>query len=104
MEIYLMYITFPSMDKASEVAAKLLEDKLLACANILPQMTSIYRWEGKVCQENEVVGIFKTSKKYLDQARKAIIELHPYDCPCVLAWPVPEGHGDFMQWVNKQLG
>ena len=99
--IKLLYATFGSKEEAVSVAHKLLEEKLVACANVLDGSTSIYRWQGEVKQQPEVILFAKTTQEKAQKAAKRIKELHSYDLPCVLILPVESGLPEFMQWVEN---
>jgi periplasmic divalent cation tolerance protein len=102
-ELSLFYLTCPSETDAQDIAHRLLEKKLIACANILPQMTSIYRWEGKVEQESEVIVLLKSRSELAPQIESEILEAHPYECPCLLELPVTSGYEGFLNWVDEQI-
>ena len=101
-EIWLIYSTFKSKEEALSVAKALLEQKLIACANVQDGVTSLYRWEGAVQQEQETVMTAKTSKEKLQAAMEAIKALHPYELPCIIAYPVAQGMPGFLQWVANE--
>src|SRR6185437_3065367 len=98
-EIFTLYSTFPSEEKAFSAARELLEKRLIACANIYGKVTSLYRWQGEIQQEAEVVLIAKTRKELVPDAIVAIKKLHPYQLPCIIACPVQEGFAPFLQWI-----
>lgn len=98
----LVYVTCPSQDVAEEIATALVEARHAACANILPQMTSIYRWQGKMMRDEEVVLILKTARKLADIAVKAVVSRHPYDVPAVLVLSVDAGHEGFLSWIDDE--
>jgi periplasmic divalent cation tolerance protein len=96
-EICMLYSTFKSRDEALSVAHELLKARLIACANVLPPMTSVYRWERKMQQEEEVALLAKTAQAQAAIAR--IKELHSYALPCIVAWPLAQGFPPFLEWV-----
>ena len=75
----------------------------MACGNLIPGVRSIYRWEGEVCDETEVLVLFKTSVDGFEAAKSRIVQLHPYACPEVLGVDVDDGHADYLSWVTDQL-
>lgn len=83
-EFCFLYITCPTSIEAEKIATNLVESRLAACANILPQMTSIYEWKGKLQKDNEVVLILKTQKSLAAKARHHIETQHSYEVPCIL--------------------
>ena len=95
----LVFTTLPSADKAAELARALVEERLAACANLLPAIRSIYRWQGKLQDENEVVVLLKTRAEHLERLKLRILELHPYEVPEVLAVPVEAGYQPYLDWL-----
>lgn len=102
----LIYTTWPDTASAETAAARLLEDRLIACANVLSASTSIYVWQGEVKREQEIIALFKTSARTAGAARDKLAELHPYDEPCIIALEVdaaPSAQG-FLDWVEAETG
>ena len=100
--ICLLYTTFPEPEIAKEIAQKMIQTRMIACANVMASATSIYCWEGKVCQAQEVPVIFKTRKSL---ARKALefLELeHPYQTPCIVTFKPEKLNHSFQEWVLSQ--
>jgi periplasmic divalent cation tolerance protein len=102
--VLVLYTTWPDIESVEHVATRLLDARLIACANILGESRSVYRWEGEVQSEREIIALFKTSEAAAGRARDAIIALHPYDEPCVLAL---ESRSEFSApgftgWVHSQ--
>ena len=101
MSTKLLYATAESQEEAEKIATILVEERLVACANILGPSTSIYWWEDKVTKENEVVIILKTKADLAEQAIARIVELHSYECPAVVALDIEKGNPEFLMWINK---
>jgi periplasmic divalent cation tolerance protein len=95
----LVFTTLPSADKAAELAKALVDERLAACANLLPAIRSIYRWQGKLQDENEVLVLLKTRAEHLERLKLRILELHPYEVPEVLAVPVEAGYQPYLDWI-----
>jgi periplasmic divalent cation tolerance protein len=93
--------TAPDADKAAEIAKALVEEHLVACVNIIPGLRSIYRWEGKIADEAEVLCIIKTARDRFDQVAARIKSLHPYSVPEVIALPIVKGFEPYLEWVRK---
>jgi len=102
-DIWLLYSTFPSRKEALSTAQALLKKRLIACANLYDQVTSLYRWQGSLQQETEVVVIAKTRKEKVAAAIAAIKGAHSYALPCVAAWPAGGGYAPFMKWVGEEV-
>ena len=99
MPTTLLYITAPSMDSAKAIARTLLDERLIACANILGPVTSLYRWEGENREDSETVLIAKTTQEQAAAAIARVKTLHPYTCPCIVSLPVTGGYAPFLEWV-----
>lgn len=97
------FSTFPSPEVAREIARKLVEAKLAACANILPQVESIYHWQGKIETADEVMVLFKTTHAKYAAFAQRLKELHPYKVPEVVAVDIAAGLPDYMQWVADSI-
>lgn len=101
-DIWLLYSTFPSGKEALSVAHHLLEKRLIACANLYENVTSIYRWEGDIRQEAEAVLIAKTREGLVSDAITAVKNLHSYQLPCIIAYPIEKGFPPFLQWIAEE--
>lgn len=97
-----IYITCGSQPEAERIADALVEEQLVACANILSPHTAVYRWEGKVERGEEVAVVFKTRADLFEKVKNRIVELHSYDCPCVVALPIEAGHEPFLKWIGEE--
>lgn len=97
-----VYTTFPDEESAASVAEHLLKKKLVACANILPAMRSLYLWKGKLQHEDEVVMVLKTTSEQFETLEKEIVKRHPYDIPAIIALPIETGHEPYLQWIVDQ--
>jgi periplasmic divalent cation tolerance protein len=94
--------TVASTEEALALVRELLERRLIACGNILPGVRSIYRWEGKVADEQEVIVLLKTRRVRLDALEMAFGELHPYKVPELLALPVSAGLHKYLEWIDDE--
>ncbi len=98
-EVRVCLCTAPDADVAAALAKGLVEQRLAACVNIVPQIRSVYRWEGEVHDDSEVLLIIKTSDTRFVQMRDWLVEAHPYDVPEVLALPIDDGAPAYVKWV-----
>jgi len=98
----LVYSTFPSHAAAEAVGRELVERRLAACVNILPGITSIYRWEGSVARDSEVAMIIKTRASLTDEAMQLVRSRHTYTTPALLVLPVTSGSADYVQWILSE--
>lgn len=99
---WLLYSTFPNRAEALSAARQLVEERLVACVNIIDGATSVYRWENEVQEAAEVVLFAKTTAAQVDKAVARVASLHSYDVPCVTAWPLARGNALFCQWVEAE--
>lgn len=98
-----VYATFANGDDASRIARLVVEERLAACANILGPCHSIYRWQGKVEEAEEVPVIFKTRIDAASALVARIAELHSYDVPAAVVWPIAEAVPAYSDWVVSEV-
>ena len=101
--LQLLYITCANHAEAVQIAKTLLAEKLIACANILGDSTSLYHWQGELKQQVETIMIAKTTQHKTADAMARIRALHSYDTPCVLVLPIEVADVAFMQWVQDEI-
>ncbi|WP_199200591.1 divalent-cation tolerance protein CutA [Alkalicaulis satelles] len=102
----LLYTTWPDAQSAETAAEAVLAEGLCACVNILGESRSLFRWEGEMRSEREIIALFKTSAGKASALSDRIARLHPYDEPCIIDLAVsPEGSSDgFLAWVRGEAG
>lgn len=98
----LVYITHDDAAKAKALGRALVEERLAACINLFHSMTPIYRWEGEICEGQEVVLLAKTRASLLEEVTAFVQERHGYECPCVVALPLVGGNPDFLRWIEEE--
>ena len=98
-EILLAFSTFPDLETARRIARQLVAENFAACANIIPAVESIYRWQGKIEQGNEALVLFKTTSARFAAFQETLKSLHPYDVPEIIALPVERGLPEYLRWV-----
>jgi periplasmic divalent cation tolerance protein len=86
---------------AEVLGQSVVEERLAACANVVPGLTSIYRWEGKLCRDREVLVIMKTRRPRFQTLARRVRALHPYSVPEIIALPVVAGSPAYLQWVAE---
>jgi periplasmic divalent cation tolerance protein len=94
--------TLASDDEALRLVRALLDRRLIACGTVLPGGRSIYRWQGKIADEREVVVLLKTRSARLEAIKAAFAELHPYKVPELLAISVESGLDRYLEWINGE--
>ncbi|MFU7527065.1 divalent-cation tolerance protein CutA [Qipengyuania sp. ASV99] len=100
----LVWCPFPDAASARLAAEQLLADGLIACANILPEVESLFAWEGQISAARETAVMFKTSSGKLATLISRLGELHPYDAPSIIGWCCDAAHPATMNWLGDTLG
>lgn len=95
----LVYITCPSKKEAKKIGLALVKKRLVGCVNIFP-VESIYRWEGKIIKDREIVLIAKTLKKNFTEIKREVKKLHSYETPCILSLPVIKVNREYLDWLK----
>lgn len=98
-EALLVLCSFPSAEKARQIGTHLVEKQHAACINIIRGVESIYRWNGELCCEEEVLALFKTSRLAFPVLSRELAKLHPYDEPEIIAIPVADGSAGYLAWL-----
>ena len=102
-EALIVFTTFANEEDAARVARALLEERLIACANLLPGARSLYRWKGALQDEREVVALMKTRKQDWAAVMSRLHELHPYETPECVAVRIAAGAPRYMAWLEESL-
>lgn len=104
--LFLVYLTFDSVDQAKKVAKQLMQKKLCACVNIFPEMQSVFFWppkSGKVDESQEVAVLVKTLESKYDQLEEAIYEIHPHETPCIIVLKADRVGEKYYEWIVGEL-
>ncbi|RUO24101.1 divalent-cation tolerance protein CutA [Aliidiomarina minuta] len=96
----LVLCTVPDQDTASQLARLVVEQKLAACVNIVPQLVSVYEWEGKIEQDNEVLLLIKTQAPCFEALQNLLQQAHPYDVPEIIALDINAGLPAYLNWIK----
>ena len=99
-----VYCTCPDLTVANSLAETLVNERLAACVNVLPGVLSIYRWEGQIQRDHEVLLIIKTHSAIYPQLETRIAELHPYSVPEIIALPPQAGAATYLRWIMENAG
>ncbi len=94
--------TAPDAATAERIARALVEERLIACANLVPGLTSVYRWEGQVHADPEVLLLIKTRRENVPRLKERLPELHPYRVPELVVAPVEDGLAPYCRWVMDE--
>jgi periplasmic divalent cation tolerance protein len=103
-EIVFALCTFPDAETAKKIAHQLVELRLAACGNVISQIHSIYRWQGKIESADEALGIFKLPASRYPEFENKLRSLHPYDVPEIISWGVERGLPGYLRWVTESCG
>ena len=102
MTVLAVLTNLPDSESAFNLARELVARRVAACVNVLPASTSFYRWEGKPEEASEHPVLVKTSLERYPALEAAILELHPYELPEIIAWPVTAGLARYLRWVEEE--
>ena len=97
--VSVVLVTAPNEEVASAIARTLVEEARIACATLVPRVRSIYRWQGALSDESEVLMVLKAPEREFDALRARIVELHPYEVPEIIRLEVAGGHLPYLDWV-----
>jgi len=101
-DLVIVLSTLPADDRAAPLARALVEERLCACVNLIPGLTSVFRWQGALDQADETLAVIKTTRDRLDALTARLTALHPYDLPEVIAVPLAGGHPPYLAWVAAE--
>lgn len=104
MKPLVVLCTASSVEDAEFIARELVERRLAACVNVVPGVSSIYRWRGEVERSEEVQLLIKTSVERFEALREAVLKLHTYELPELVALEVRAGHAPYLEWLAESLG
>ena len=93
-------VTAATMEEATRISRRVVEEKLAACASIVPGITSIFHWEGKISEEREILVLLKTRGDLFNDLAKAVKEIHSYEVPEIIALPIAHGAESYLKWIR----
>ena len=99
MDSFVVFMTAAGREEARVIARALVEERLAACCNIVGGVESIYRWEGKVEEAEEVLVLIKTTRERFPALQRRVRELHSYDLPELIALPITDGLPEYLEWM-----
>ena len=101
--IKFFYITAPNRKEAERIAKKLLDKKLIACANVINNVNSYFVWKNKVQNSKEIIICGKTTSKNQTKIIKAVKSIHSYSVPCIIFFDIKNGNKDFLKWIEQSV-
>jgi periplasmic divalent cation tolerance protein len=101
-DLSICFVTAPSPEEARSLARSLLEERLVACVNLVPSVQSLYWWEGSLEEAWEVLLVLKTRTDRVPDLVDRVKELHSYSVPEVVSWPLGPGNPDYLRWVATE--
>ena len=101
-EFIVVLVTCSSMEEAEKIGNSLVEKKLAACVNVVPEIKSIFYWKGKISRENEILLIAKSRMELFDSIQSEIKELHSYEVPEIIALPISAGSEKYLDWIREE--
>jgi periplasmic divalent cation tolerance protein len=99
----IVFITAGNLDEARKIADELVGQRLAACVNIVPQVESVYRWQGEVCRDSEVLLVAKTTRERFSALETAVKGLHSYQVPEIIALPITGGSEQYLNWLRESV-
>ena len=102
MNAIMVLCTCPDETMAERIAAALVEERLAACVNRIPGITSTYRWQGKICRDSEQLLLIKTTRERFEALRERILALHPHELPEVIAVDIALGSAPYLDWIARE--
>ncbi len=103
MKHVFVYITTADKKEASSISETIIQERLVACTNIIEGMSALFRWENAVQSESEVILVAKTTAKAFPVLEERVKELHSYECPCIIALPIAMGNADYLAWIDEEV-
>lgn len=101
MEYIVIFCTTNNKENAELIGHSLVQEKLAACTNIIPKMTSIYSWNNQIVKDEELLLVIKTKKELFDDVKNKILSLHSYDVPEIISIDIKEGSKPYLDWINE---
>ncbi len=103
MEYVIAFVTTPSVEEAKRIAESLVERKLAACVNVIPQVVSYYWWNGKIESDQEAKLVIKTKSELMEELIESVRKLHSYEICEVTSVPIVGGNADYLKWIDENV-
>lgn len=102
MEYILVLCTINNLENAKRISKTLVAEKLAACVNIIPGLTSIYSWKQEIVEDTELLMLIKTKKTLLNELKSRIVELHEYEVPEIISFDIKDGLEKYLDWISSE--
>lgn len=102
MSYCIVNCTTSNKKNAVEIAKSLIEQKLAACVNIIPNVISVYTWENNICEGQEFLLVIKTQRRLFRKVQAAILAKHEYELPEIIATPIDKGYDKYLKWIKDE--
>lgn len=103
MKYILVLCTINSIESAKRISRELVGEKLAACVNIIPNLTSIYSWENKIVEDSEFLMLIKTKESLFEELKSRIVQLHEYDVPEIISFDIKDGLDKYLNWIKQEI-
>ncbi len=103
MKHLFLYMTASDRDEAEAISEVIIRERLVACTNIVENMSALFWWNDAVQKEEEVVLVAKTTDQAFPLLESRVKELHSYECPCIIALPIERGNPDYLSWIDREV-
>ncbi|MBP3192833.1 divalent-cation tolerance protein CutA [Natronogracilivirga saccharolytica] len=103
MNYLFVYITASDRKEAETISDALISERLVACTNIIDTMSALFWWDGGVQSEDEVVLIAKTTAEAFPKLEQRVLDLHSYECPCIIGMPIASGYQGYLDWISEEV-
>jgi periplasmic divalent cation tolerance protein len=103
LNYFIFFVTVPNIEEGKKIAYTLVENKLAACVNIIQNVISIYRWKGKIEEDNELILVIKTTENKTDLLIQKIIDIHSYTEPECIGLKIEKGSETYLKWILESV-
>jgi len=102
MDFCIILATSSNIEESKKIAHALVENKLAACVNIIPNIISVYSWQNNIAEDGEFLLVIKSRESLFNDIKQAILNLHSYELPEIIVLPIKEGHKDYLKWIEDE--
>lgn len=102
-EYIVIFVTVGKEEEAQNIAHTLISENLIACVNMVKDIRSLYKWQGNICDDKEILLIMKSKKELLNKIIYRVKSLHSYDTPEIIAVPIVGGYQEYLKWIDNEI-